>query len=247
MARHTLTSRDNWRGNAIRVVAVEGNGLFRELLSTELGMQGFDVTVFATADALLSAPETASTADVIVLDWQLPEHTGPELLTELRRHGIDRPVVFLTGRLLVADELQAFARGAVDFIDKARGFDILGRRLRIIAQMSSDERVQRRLLRSGKLLLNPVECRAAWDGADVELTITEFRMVELLVAYSPQHVTYRELYDIARYPGFYGGHGTLGYRVNVRSAIRRIRTKFARLDPTFSQISNYQSLGYVWR
>ena len=69
MARHTLTSRDNWRGNAIRVVAVEGNGLFRELLSTELGMQGFDVTVFATADALLSAPETATAADVIVLEY----------------------------------------------------------------------------------------------------------------------------------------------------------------------------------
>lgn len=247
MARHILTSRDNWRGNAIRVVAVEGNGLFRELLVTELGMQGFDVSVFATIDALLQTPETATAADVIVLDWQLPGHTGPQLLAELRGQGIDRPVVFLTGRLLVADELQAFAGGAVDFIDKARGFDILGRRLRIIAQMSSDERVQRRLLHVGKLLLNPVECRAVWNGVDVELTITEFRMVELLVNYSPQHVTYRELYDIARYPGFYGGHGTHGYRVNVRSAVRRIRTKFTRIDPAFSQISNYQSLGYVWR
>jgi two-component system, OmpR family, response regulator ChvI len=48
------------------------------------------------------------------------------------------------------------------------------------------------------------------------------------------------------YEGFIAGHGNHGYRSNVRSAIKRTRKKFLKLDPTFAEIENYQAFGYCW-
>lgn len=229
-----------------RVVTVDDNDIFRELLTTELEIQGFEIAAFSNAEALLEVEDVASSADAIVLDWQLPGLSGFELFTELRRRGIATPVIFLTGNPLVANEMRAFGAGAADFIDKTRGFDILFHRLKLVANSPTNVRAQRRLQSHGRLLLNPVESRAAWDGADIHLTLSEYRVVEFLVAISPKSATYREIYDRIRSPGFAGG-GEQTYRTNVRSAIRRIRAKFAACDAGFAQIGNAEGLGYAWK
>lgn len=231
---------------APRVVTVDDNDVFRELLTTELEIQGFEITAFSDAEALLEVEDVAASADAIVLDWQLPGLSGFELFAELRRRGIATPVIFLTGNPLVANEMRAFNAGAADFIDKTRGFDILVHRLKLVANTPANVRAQRRLQVHGRLLLNPVESRAAWDGADIHLTLSEYRVVEFLVAISPKSATYREIYDRIRSPGFAGG-GETTYRTNVRSAIRRIRAKFAASDAGFAQIGNAEGLGYAWK
>ncbi len=97
--------KNQLRRGAVQVVAVEDDALFRELIANELAAQGFAVSIYPDAESLLEVPEVAAAADAIVLNWQLPGLSGTELLGELRRRGIDRPVVFLTGRPLVANEL----------------------------------------------------------------------------------------------------------------------------------------------
>jgi two-component system response regulator ChvI len=62
-----------------------------------------------------------SEAEAALLDWVLPEMSGFELLDALRQRGIELPVIFLTGYAMVERELKALNRGAVDFVDKARG------------------------------------------------------------------------------------------------------------------------------
>ena len=69
-----------------------------------------------------------------MLDWVLPEMSGFELLGALRERGIGLPVVFLTGCSMVERELQALDRGAVDFVDKSRGTEVLAHRLRVIIE-----------------------------------------------------------------------------------------------------------------
>lgn len=229
-----------------RIVAVDDDDVFRELLTTELELQGFEVRAFADAEALLEVDDATTAADAIVLDWQLPGLSGFELLTELRHRGIATPVIFLTGNPLVANEMRAFNAGAADFIDKTRGFDILVHRLRLVAVTPASIRAQRRLQVHGRLLLNPVEGRAAWDGADIRLTLSEYRVLEFLVATSPESATYREIYNRMRSPGFVRGSERT-CRTNVRSAIRRIRAKFAAYDPGFAQIGNAEGLGYTWK
>jgi DNA-binding response OmpR family regulator len=99
----------------------------------------------------------------------------------------------------------------------------------------------------GKLLLDPAERRAWWDGVEVPLTAGEFNMVVLLASNAGCCLDNRTVYDCLRYKGFLSGHGEKGFWVNVRSAIRRIRRKIRAVDSTFDELENARAFGYRWR
>src|SRR4051812_41515199 len=82
---------------AIRLVFVEDDDDFREAAASELEDLGFEVASFADGTALLDAFANGATADVIVLDWNLPTVSGIDLIPRLRRAGVLLPVVLLTG------------------------------------------------------------------------------------------------------------------------------------------------------
>ena len=79
------------------------------------------------------------------------------------------------------------------------------------------------------------------------MTLTEFRIVALLAVDAGRDVTYREIYDLAHGKGFVAGSGMEGYRVNVRTFIKRIRQKFKDVDQHFDSVENYPGFGYRWR
>jgi DNA-binding response OmpR family regulator len=87
----------------------------------------------ANADALLSSLD----ADVIVLDRKLPTVSGIDLLPELRRRGVNLPVMFLTSHPEPANEQLALERGVLDFVDKIRGVEVLASRLRLVSEPAS--------------------------------------------------------------------------------------------------------------
>jgi two-component system response regulator ChvI len=234
---------------AIRILLVEDDQTYREILSKELSARGFVVQSFGDGASLLGSLDTPVDADVIILDWSLPKPSGIDLLPQLRRHGVNLPVVFLTGRALPAHESLAFDRGATDFIDKARGVEVLVRRLKCavgagkpVADLQIDNRIM-----CGKLVLRPDVSRAYWDEIDLGLTIGEYNTVHLLASNVGRYVTYRSIYDRMTHEGFIAGSGNDGYRVNVRSAIKRIRNKFRECDPAFVEIENYTAFGYCWK
>jgi len=87
-----------------------------------------------------------------------------------------------------------------------------------------------------------------WIDSEPSLSLTcEYRIVHLLASNVGSFVTYRAVYDRLRHEGFIAGDGANGYRVNVRSAIKRIRNKFRDVDPTFDRIENYAGFGYCWK
>jgi two-component system response regulator ChvI len=232
----------------IRLILVDDDDDFREAASAELTDLGFSVECFADGQSMLSSVADGTTADVIVLDWGLPSISGIDLLPRLRREGIQLPVVFLTGRSSQHHEHLAFDRGALDFVDKARGVPILAKRLRLIVESSKRPRelTVDETLHCGRLMLKPRVSRAFWDDTDVNLTLTEFNIVRLLASNIGNHVTYRAVYDCMHHVGFIAGSGEHGYRTNVRSSIKRIRNKFRLVDPNFDAIENYPSFGYRW-
>ncbi len=240
--------------DAISTILVDDDDYYREAVSTELDYLGFRVTAFPSGEPMLAHLQESNKAEVIVLDWKLQTGLGIDLLPLLHERGIRLPVVFLTGSPAVAAEYAALDLGAVDFVDKARGIAILAKRLRIIVEshrtptradgvsISGAEPIER-----GKLTLHPDIARAYWGGVDLELTVTEFKIVFLLVSRPGEYVTYRAVYDCVRYSGFVAGNGEDGFRTNVRSSIKRIRNKFRQLDDGFSEIENYAAFGYRWR
>ena len=96
------------------------------------------------------------------------------------------------------------------------------------------------------IALDRESARVSWHGQRVDLTLTEFRVVDLLVKRGGKDVSYREIYDAMRGEGFHAGSGEDGYRANVRALIKRIRQKFAAVDPGFAALENYAGFGYRW-
>ena len=233
----------------IRVLLVEDDEDYREIVGSELSWHGFAVRSFADGDSLLGSLDSAAEADIIILDWRLPNISGIDLLPRLRERGVNLPVVFLTSHADPAYEKLAFERGALDFIDKTRGVEILARRLRLVAKSgkpAANSEADKPIV-CGKLVLSPTTYRAYRKEADVALTVSEYDVVHLLASNVGRYQAYRTIYDLQYYEGFVAGQGNQGYRTNVRSSIKRIRRKFCKLDPTFAEIQNSTALGYRWR
>ena len=229
------------------ILLVDDDDLFRESLGLNLVDEGYEVTSFDNGqDALVYLNE--GSADVMLLDWRMPKLTGIDVLRRMRNASITIPVIFLT---VLSDDFYeetALEGGAVDFIDKARRLPILLKRLRLITEGGRSgpepEPVQSRCL--GRLMLRFDAKRASWGERAVDLTLTEFTIVTLLAEKAGHAVGYREIYDLVHGKDFIAGHGSEGYRANVRTFIKRIRKKFRDVDPGFDHIDNYASFGYRW-
>jgi two-component system, OmpR family, response regulator ChvI len=232
----------------ITVLHVEDDANCREVIADQLSDHGFVVRSFADAMSLADGLAVSSEADIILLDWDLPGVSGIELLVVLRQCGVNLPVAFLTGYGFTPQENLAFETGAVDFIDKARGIEILARRLRRLLRAPKSEAVPSlaSLVVCGKLVLNPNVSRAYWNDVDVGLTLVEYNIAHLLASNAGRWMTYRAIYDRVHYEGFIGGGGADGYRTNVRGIIKRMRKKFLQCDETFAEIDNFVGLGYRW-
>jgi two-component system, OmpR family, response regulator ChvI len=236
-----------------KLVLVDDDDLYREALSADLADRGFAVSCFADAPSFLEAMDNGIVVNVALLDWVMPGMSGFELMGELRERGIRLPVIFLTGHSMVERELRALNRGAVDFIDKARGAEVLARRLRVIIEAQRAQRATPvadatpETEQHGQLTLHPATARASWRQSDVRLTMTEYKMVALLASRKGEPQTYRALYDAAHYEGFIAGSDERGHHTNVRSLVKRIRKKFVAIDSGFSEIENVAHVGYLWR
>ena len=231
------------------LLLVDDDDLFRESLGLNLVDEGYEVTSFANGRDALSYLDRGS-ADVMLLDWRMLNTSGIDVLRRMRGAGIVIPVIFLT---VLSDDIYeeaALEGGAVDFIDKARRFPILLKRLQLIVEggrsASELEPSQAASLHLGQLTLRFDTNRALWAGLTADLTLTEFRIVRLLAEKAGQDVGYREIYDLVHGKDFIAGNGSEGYRANVRTFIKRIRKKFCDVDPGFDHIENYASFGYRW-
>jgi two-component system response regulator ChvI len=237
------------RSQLPRLVLVDDDPSFRQAAIFELEALSFQVLGLANGDSLLDHLDgTLTPPDAIILDWYLDKETGIDILPRLQRRGIQIPVIFLTGAASRDHEISTFDLGAFDFIDKMRGMTVVARRINRILQMTQNNMLAIcDELAHGHLTLRPKVSRALWKGEDVNLTVTEFNIVHLLVERAGEYVTYRNIYDCVRGSGFFAGSGEDGYRTNVRSSIKRIRSKFNALDPDFNEIQNFQAFGYQWQ
>ena len=234
------------------IVVVDDDELFRPMLVGNLGAAGYTVVDYAAAPPAFEAIIKRETPpDLMILDWKMPGMTGIELLRKLRASGVVSPALFLTSLDDVIYEETALNEGAADFVGKTRSFTVLMRRVELVlaGQRSGAGAVTGEAgtsLKVGGLELDAASHRIQWLGKPVELTLSEFRTVELL-ARAGRDIGYREIYDAMRGENFMAGAGPEGYRANVRALVKRIRQKFNDIDPGFAAIVNYPGFGYRWQ
>jgi two-component system response regulator ChvI len=238
-----------------RVALVDDDDLFRESLGLNLADEGYEVVSFDRGEPALDFFAQGGQVDIVLLDWRMPKLDGIDVLRQMRARGIDLPVIFLT---VLSDQIYeeaALAGGALDFVEKSRSLSILLKRMKLIvdgtkgANEDADAEAQNAAQSVhilGRLELRLENSRAFWNGARIDLTLTEFNIVKLMATRPEEDVSYREIYDLVHGKGFMAGYGPSGYRANVRAFIKRIRQKFRAVDADFDCIENYPGFGYRW-
>lgn len=235
-----------------RLAVVDDDALFQESITQNLREAGFSVVGYSDGRTALACLTREAPPDIVLLDWKMPELSGIEVLRRMRDAKIDVPVIFLT---VLGDQIYeeaALLGGAVDFVEKSRSFSILLRRIELTLQgkqngaAAADGQEPGKVISKGSMRLMLDSNRAHWKGAQVDLSLSEFRLVRLMVERAGKDVSYRELYDLVHGEGFVAGDGDIGYRANVRAFIKRIRQKFRDVDRNFDGIQNYPGFGYRW-
>ena len=229
------------------MLLVDDEALFRESLGQNLLDEGYKVASVDGGEAALGRLFEPEEVDAVLLDWRMPGLDGLGVLRLMRERGHSMPVLFLTALTDNVYEETALTLGAVDFISKSRSLSIILQRLSLIVDgRKRATAAGTELIRRGKLELRPLIGRAFWDSKRAELTLSEFTILQTLAETPKRDFSYREIYDLVRGEGFVAGWGEEGYRVNVRSFVKRIRHKFRAIDDEFDCIKNYSGYGYYW-
>jgi len=165
-----------------RILLVEDDSDLREALAGALAADGHDVAVAATGAAALEAL-AAGDPEIVLLDVALgPGPDGVEVCRRARSAGLDVYVMMLTARGGEADVVLALEVGADDYLVKPIGIAELRSRVRaalrrIAPRQSNGDAV----LRHGDLVLDAAARTVHVDGAPVELTLSEFALLEALL------------------------------------------------------------------
>ncbi|MBI2586004.1 MAG: response regulator transcription factor [Rhodospirillales bacterium] len=181
--------------------------------------------------------------DLAILDIKMPRMDGMELLGNLRRKD-NLPVIFLTSKDDEIDEVMGLRMGADDYIKKPFSQRLLLERIRAVLrrhQVGGAEQTAAEVLRRGELVLDRARHLCTWKGKEVNLTVTEFLLVEAL-ARRPGHVKNRDqLIDAAYGENIYVDDRT------IDSHVKRLRRKFKDVDAEFSEIETLYGVGYRYR
>jgi len=211
-------------------------------LSAALKDEGYDVDTYADgAEALQGLGRRP--VDLAILDIKMPRMDGMELLGELRRKG-DLPVIFLTSKDDEVDEIMGLRMGADDYIKKPFSQRLLMERIRAVIrrhETTLKDHGDDDIIRRGDLVLDSSRHLCTWKDEEINLTVTEFLIVEAL-ARRPGHVKNRDqLIDAA-----YGEHIYVDDRT-IDSHIKRLRRKFKAIDNDFAEIETLYGVGYRYK
>jgi two-component system OmpR family response regulator len=126
-----------------------------------------------------------------VLDLMLPKVPGLDVLRAARSQGVRTPVIVLTARGTVPDKLEGFEAGADDYLVKPFAMDELLARIDAVHRRTADKPTMN--LEVGELHLSLANQRLTLAGRKVDLTPTEFSILELLMRFHGQVVTRKML------------------------------------------------------
>ncbi|HVL36685.1 MAG TPA: proteobacterial dedicated sortase system response regulator [Burkholderiales bacterium] len=223
------------------VAIVEDDPAIRANYADMLRKHGYQVSAFGDRSSALTAFRSRL-PDLALLDIGLAGEPdgGFSLCRDLRALSAALPIIFLTARDSDFDVVSGLRMGADDYLTKDAGLPQLLARISALfrrADLLHEAPAVEEIVERGALRLDMKRFLATWKAAAVDLTLTEFWLVHA-VARFPGHVKTRE--QLMREAHIVVDDAT------ITSHVKRIRRKFAAVDPGFCAIDTVYGLGYRW-
>jgi len=223
----------------VRLLVVDDDRAVRDALRRALTLAGYEVKgAEGGAEAIELVAEELP--DAVVLDVGMPEVDGLEVCRRLRLLGNRVPILMLTARVEVSDRIAGLDAGADDYLVKAFDVEELKARLRALLRRSQDEEQDPDELSFAELGLDRARHGAAVGDEFVELTRTEFQLLELLMRNPRRVLTHSLIYD--RVWGYDFGPASNALRVYIGYLRRKLESVGA---PAL--IHTVRGVGYMLR
>ena len=222
----------------MQILVVDDEPAVRDSLDRALRMEGYQVELAADGAEALKMLGSDS-PDAVVLDLMMPRVDGLEVCRRMRAAGDRTPVLVLTARDAVTDRVQGLDAGADDYLVKPFALDELLARLRALLRRSGTA-APGQVLRFSDLSLDPVAHQVKRGDREIELTRTEFLLLELFMIHPRQVLTRSVIFE--RVWGYDFGPDSNSLEVYVSYLRRKLESEG---EPRL--LHTVRGVGYVLR
>jgi two-component system copper resistance phosphate regulon response regulator CusR len=170
----------------LRVLVVEDEAKVARALREGLQRERYQVVVAPTGEEGFFLA-SAEKFDLVILDLMLPGRDGLQILSALRKRGLQTPVLILTARDAIEDRVEGLDRGADDYLVKPFAFPELLARMRALVRRGRQEQAVR--LSIDDMEMDLVAHKVRRYGIEIELTVREFELLEYLLRHKEEVVS----------------------------------------------------------
>jgi two-component system, OmpR family, response regulator MprA len=188
----------------MKILIVDDERAVRESLQRALELEGYEIELAADGREALERLGANGQVDAVLLDVLVPGMDGLEVCRTIRRNGNQVPVLMLTARTQVEDRVEGLDAGADDYVTKPFALEELLARLRALLRRTADGSAE--TLRFADLELDPGTREVMRGGEPIELTRTEFSLLELFMLNPRQVLTRSVIFE--RVWGYDFGYGS---------------------------------------
>jgi two-component system response regulator MprA len=174
----------------MKILVVDDERAVRESLRRALELEGYEIELAGDGDEALYRLDADGDVDAVILDVLMPGTDGLDVCRRLRRTGNRVPVLMLTARDAVENRVEGLDAGADDYVTKPFALEELVARLRALLRRATNGGDD--VLRFADLELDPGTREVRRDGELIDLTRTEFSLLELFMR-NPRQVLTRSV------------------------------------------------------
>jgi two-component system copper resistance phosphate regulon response regulator CusR len=215
----------------LRLLLIENDKLLAEALSTLLKKKNYIVDTTMDGEAGVGLAVTG-VYDIIVLECLLPNRDGLSVLNELRKYGLETPVMFLTSKTSPVDLVEVLDSGADDYLSKPFSTEEFLARLRALVRRKNKALTDNTVRTTG-LLLDPMKRQVTTKDGVISLTPKESQILELLMQNYGKVIPKERILEKA-----------WGYNTKIETANVDLFIHFLRKKLKNSSIKTARGLGY---
>jgi two-component system phosphate regulon response regulator PhoB len=222
----------------LRVLLIEDEREITDPLAYSLGREGYETTVAHDGAEGLRKAQTLL-PDLIILDLMLPGLPGEEICRQLRAGERTReiPIIILSAKAEETDQVVGFSLGADDYVTKPFSVKVLVQRIKALQRRLDAGGDAPDLIEHLDVRIDRVRHRAYSGNRELELTPTEFRLLECLLRQPGRAFTRHQLMDAAI------GDGAIVLERTIDVHIKTLRRKLGETD----LIETVRGVGYRFR